>query len=166
MEKLMGLLKVKVVRGVNLAKRDARGSDPYVVIRMGNQKVKTSVKKKDVNPEWNEELTLSVSDPTVPIKLAVYDKDTFSKDDRMGDADFNMWDIAEVVMMEPHQLLALAGEAIKTVKPTRTNCLAEESHIKFTNGKVCQDIVLRLRNVERGEIELQLQWLNIGGAMI
>ena len=33
----MGLLKVKVVRGVNLAKRDARGSDPYVVIKMGNQ---------------------------------------------------------------------------------------------------------------------------------
>lgn len=33
------------------------------------QKVKTSVKKKDVNPEWNEELTLSVSDATVPIKL-------------------------------------------------------------------------------------------------
>jgi hypothetical protein len=37
MEKLMGLLKVKVVRGVNLAKRDARGSDPYVVIKMGHQ---------------------------------------------------------------------------------------------------------------------------------
>lgn len=33
----MGLLKVKVVRGVNLAKRDARGSDPYVVIKMGHQ---------------------------------------------------------------------------------------------------------------------------------
>jgi hypothetical protein len=37
MERLMGLLKVKVVRGVNLAKRDARGSDPYVVIKMGHQ---------------------------------------------------------------------------------------------------------------------------------
>lgn len=33
------------------------------------QKLKTSVKKKTVNPEWNEELTLSVSDPTQTIRL-------------------------------------------------------------------------------------------------
>lgn len=37
MENLLGLLKVKVLRGVNLAYRDATGSDPYVVIRMGHQ---------------------------------------------------------------------------------------------------------------------------------
>ncbi|CAL9759170.1 unnamed protein product [Musa acuminata subsp. burmannicoides] len=68
-EHLLGLLKVRVLRGVNLAYRDARGSDPYVVLRMGSQKVKTGVKKKNVNPEWNEELTLSVSDHIQPIKL-------------------------------------------------------------------------------------------------
>jgi Ca2+-dependent lipid-binding protein len=40
-----------------------------VVVSTLAQKVKTSVKKKDVNPEWNEELTLSVSDSTLPLKL-------------------------------------------------------------------------------------------------
>ena len=34
---LLGLLKVRVVRGSNLAFRDTMGSDPYVVLRMGRQ---------------------------------------------------------------------------------------------------------------------------------
>lgn len=34
---LVGLVKVRVVRGVNLAVRDLRSSDPYVIVRMGKQ---------------------------------------------------------------------------------------------------------------------------------
>ena len=34
---LVGLVKVRVLRGVNLAIRDLCSSDPYVVIRMGKQ---------------------------------------------------------------------------------------------------------------------------------
>ncbi|URE32614.1 ADP-ribosylation factor GTPase-activating protein [Musa troglodytarum] len=37
MDHLLGLLRVRVVRGVSLAFRDATGSDPYVVVRMGGQ---------------------------------------------------------------------------------------------------------------------------------
>uniref|UniRef100_A0A453BQ68 C2 domain-containing protein n=1 Tax=Aegilops tauschii subsp. strangulata TaxID=200361 RepID=A0A453BQ68_AEGTS len=48
--------------------RDARGSDPYVVLRLGKQKLKTSVKKRSVNPIWHEELTLSITNPNAPIK--------------------------------------------------------------------------------------------------
>lgn len=33
------------------------------------QKLKTRVIKKNINPEWNEELTLSVADPSIPIQL-------------------------------------------------------------------------------------------------
>jgi Ca2+-dependent lipid-binding protein len=33
------------------------------------QKLKTRVVKKNINPEWNEDLTLSIADPSVPIKL-------------------------------------------------------------------------------------------------
>ncbi|CAL9123347.1 unnamed protein product [Musa acuminata var. zebrina] len=34
---LLGLLRVRVQRGVNLAVRDFTSSDPYVILRMGNQ---------------------------------------------------------------------------------------------------------------------------------
>ncbi|XP_062168409.1 GTPase activating protein 1-like, partial [Alnus glutinosa] len=58
-----------IQKGVNLAVRDVRSSDPYVIVKMGRQKLKTRVVKKNINPEWNEDLTLSIADPSVPIKL-------------------------------------------------------------------------------------------------
>ncbi|KAE8675603.1 hypothetical protein F3Y22_tig00111659pilonHSYRG00204 [Hibiscus syriacus] len=59
MENFMGLLRVHVKQGVNLAVRDVRSSDPYA-IKMGQQRLKTRILKKDVNPEWNDYLTLSM----------------------------------------------------------------------------------------------------------
>ncbi|ONM27965.1 alanine amino transferase8 [Zea mays] len=144
MDGLVGLLKVRVVRGINLAYRDARGSDPYVVLRLGKKKLKTSVKKRSVNPIWQEELTLTVTDPSQPLKLEVFDKDTFSRDDPMGDAEESLRN----------------GAIIRSERPSARNCLADESHVCWRNGKFAQDMILRLRNVESGEIQLQLQWVN------
>lgn len=33
------------------------------------QKLKTRVVRKNLNPEWNEDLTLSITDPIIPINL-------------------------------------------------------------------------------------------------
>ncbi|XP_024029579.1 protein C2-DOMAIN ABA-RELATED 4 [Morus notabilis] len=162
MELLMGLLRIHVNRGVNLAIRDVVSSDPYVVIKMGKQKLKTRVVNKCVNPEWNEDLTLSIADPTLPIHLLVYDKDTFSLDDKMGDAEFEIGPFIEALKM---RLAGLpSGTIITKVHPSRQNCLAEESRILWTDGKLVQNLCLRLRNVESGEIELQLEWIDIPGS--
>ncbi|XP_006647209.1 GTPase activating protein 1 [Oryza brachyantha] len=158
---LVGLVKVRVVRGVNLAVRDLRSSDPYVIVRMGKQKLKTRVIKKTTNPEWNDELTLSIEDPAVPVRLEVYDKDTFI-DDAMGNAELDIRPLVEVVKMK---IEGVADDTVvKKVAPNRQNCLAEESAIYISEGKVKQDVVLRLRDVECGEIELQLQWVDIPGS--
>ncbi|EMS61908.1 ADP-ribosylation factor GTPase-activating protein AGD12 [Triticum urartu] len=174
---LVGLVKVRVTRGVNLAIRDLRSSDPYVVVRMGKQKLKTRVVRKSINPEWNDELTLSVEDPTIPVKLTssrngdwmrdsclrtsslllvpvqdVFDKDTFF-DDPMGNAEL---DIGPLGVAD--------GTVVKKLVPNRQNCLAEESAVYLSEGTVKQDVVLRLRNVECGEVELQLQWIDIPGS--
>jgi hypothetical protein len=42
MESLLGLLRIHVQKGVNLAIRDVRSSDPYVIVKMGKQ-VKTYI---------------------------------------------------------------------------------------------------------------------------
>ncbi|KAI3451842.1 hypothetical protein Pfo_008507 [Paulownia fortunei] len=162
MENMLGLLRIKVLRGINLAKRDARSSDPYVIVRRGKQKLKTRVVKKNVNPEWNEELTLTVADPNLPIKLQVYDKDTFTLDDKMGDAEFDIKEFIEVLKM--HLENVPSGTVITKVKPNRENCLSDESSIIWENGKVTQHMFLRLQNVECGEIELQLHWIDIPGS--
>ncbi|CAH9086859.1 unnamed protein product [Cuscuta epithymum] len=160
MENLLGLLKIHILRGINLAIRDVCSSDPYVVVRLGKkQKLKTKVVNNNVNPEWNEHLTLSITDPTLPIRLQVYDKDTFSMDDKMGDAEFDIICFMEVVKMELADIPS--GSIIAKVKPSRENCLAEESDIIWENDKVVQKMVLRLRNVECGEVELELEWVSL-----
>ncbi|KAL5708457.1 Protein C2-DOMAIN ABA-RELATED 5 [Ranunculus cassubicifolius] len=162
MENLFGLLKIRIKRGINLAVRDVRSSDPYVVIKMGRQRLKTSVMYNNVNPEWNEELTLSVVDPNLPVKLTVYDKDTFSADDKMGEAEFEIKSFMEALKM--HLTDLPSGTVITKVVPSRQNCLSEESNVVWENGQVIQDICLRLKNVECGEVELQLYWVNIPGS--
>ncbi|KAK4778851.1 hypothetical protein SAY86_006379 [Trapa natans] len=162
MDSVLGLLRICVKRGVNLAVRDVRTSDPYVVVKLGNQKLKTRVIKKDVNPEWNDNLTLSIADPILPIKLTVYDHDTFTKDDKMGDAEFDIRPFIGALKMDLNGLPS--STIISRVLPSRQNCLSEESCITWVDGKVVQDLCLRLRNVECGEVEIQLQWINVPGS--
>ncbi|GAB4840463.1 Arginase, catabolizes arginine to ornithine and urea [Ancistrocladus abbreviatus] len=162
MENVMGLLRIRVRRGINLAVRDVKSSDPYVIVRLGKQKLKTRVIKKSLNPKWNDDLTLCVSDPNQPVKLFVYDRDLLSLDDKMGDAEFDVGPLLEAVKTNPQ---GLPNETIITsVKPTRQNCLSEKSHIIWKDGKIVQNMFLRLRNVECGEVELQLQWIDTSGS--
>ncbi|KAG5398401.1 hypothetical protein IGI04_020215 [Brassica rapa subsp. trilocularis] len=162
MNNLLGLLRIRIKRGVNLAVRDINSSDPYVVVKMGKQKLKTRVINKDVNPEWNEDLTLSVTDPTLTVLLTVYDHDMFSKDDKMGDAEFEIKPYIEALKMHLDGLPS--GTIVTTVQPCRRNCLAEESKVTWVDGKLVQDLVLRLRHVECGEVEAQLQWIDLPGS--
>ncbi|CAN1856408.1 Protein C2-DOMAIN ABA-RELATED 4 [Linum perenne] len=215
MDHLLGLLRIRVKRGVNLAVRDVRSSDPYCVVRMGkqvrfgssffvsvfdslsacldslfvclceisglgefgletseidecgvffrlNEKLKTRFVRKDINPEWNEDLTLSIMDPEIPVKLTVYDHDTFSLDDKMGNAEFDIRPFMETLHTDITDLPN--GTIIKKLQPSRQNCFVEDSTISYTDGKIIQEMCLRLRKVECGEIELQLQWIDLPGA--
>ncbi|GJR36709.1 C2-domain ABA-related 4-like protein, partial [Tanacetum coccineum] len=162
-EKLLGLLKVKIKRGLSLAVRDITDSDPYLVIKMGDQqKQKTRVVNKDVNPVWDEELTLSVQDANLPIKLTVYDHDMLSKDDPMGDAEFDLKSFVEAMKM-PRLERHPNGTVLKRIPPGRTNYLAEESSIIWKDKEVVQHLSLRLRNVETGEVEIELRWVHVQG---
>nr|GMD05711.1 protein C2-DOMAIN ABA-RELATED 4-like [Ipomoea batatas] len=56
MDSLLGLLRIRIKRGVNLAVRDARSSDPYVILKMGKQVCSISsislIFKKDKNKTY------------------------------------------------------------------------------------------------------------------
>lgn len=95
-------------------------------------------------------------------KQEVFDKDTFSRDDPMGDAEIDVAPLMEVVSMNSEEIKN--GAIIRSVRPSIKNCLADESHVCWRNGKFVQDMILRLKNVESGEIQLQLQWVNIAPA--
>lgn len=157
----MGLLRIRIRRGINLAIRDTVSSDPYVVITHGDQRVRTSVVKNNCNPEWNEELTISISDPNVPINLTVYDKDTFTVDDKMGEAQIDIKPYMECLEWGLQSLPD--GTKVNRVQPNAVNCLSDESCIIWNKGKMTQEMLLRLRNVERGEVQIQIEWIDVKG---
>ncbi|OMO60649.1 C2 calcium-dependent membrane targeting [Corchorus capsularis] len=160
MEDILGLLRIKVLRGINLAVRDTLSSDPYVAVTMDNFRLKSRVVKSNCNPEWNDELTLAIKDPNVPILLTVYDKDTFTEDDQMGNAEIDIKPyIAALKMRKDLQNLPM-GHALNRVQPDQTNCLADESSIVWNNGKITQEMRLKLRDVECGEVVIQIEWID------
>ncbi|KAG8363326.1 hypothetical protein BUALT_Bualt19G0010800 [Buddleja alternifolia] len=57
-------LAVEVVRAHNLNPKDGQGSSsPFVELHFDDQKFRTTVKEKDLNPFWNETFYFNISDP-------------------------------------------------------------------------------------------------------
>lgn len=88
-KKPVGILHVRVIRATKLLKMDLLGlSDPYVKLNLSGEKLpskKTTIKKKTLNPEWNEEFKLSVKDPqSQMLHINVYDWDKVGSHDRLG----------------------------------------------------------------------------------
>ncbi|XP_012853216.1 PREDICTED: ADP-ribosylation factor GTPase-activating protein AGD12-like, partial [Erythranthe guttata] len=113
-----GLLRISVQRGINLAARNHPKRSPYAAVRISKQVLKTRVVRKTVNPEWRDDLTVAVLDPRQPISVTVYDRNMFSVDEKMGDAEFDV---------RPN---ALPNGTISTrISPSSSNCLSEEMTI-------------------------------------
>jgi len=154
----IGSLKVKVIRGINLAIRDMLTSDPYVVLTLGQQKVQTTIIKSNLNPIWNQELKLSIPQRYGALKLQVYDYDTFSADDIMGEAEIDLQPMITAAMAFG-DVLMLGNMQIGKWLKTSDNALIKDSTVNILDGKVKQEVFLKLQNVESGEIELELEWI-------
>ncbi|KAK4772294.1 hypothetical protein SAY86_014069 [Trapa natans] len=159
MGETLGQLKVTVVRGKKLVIRDFKSSDPYVILKLGNQTVKTKVINSCLNPVWNEELTFSLSVPVGILNVEVFDKDRFKFDDKMGHAHLNLQPIISVSRLRQILKLSSSETPLRKVAPDSDNCLVRESSICYTNGEVVQDVWLRLCGVESGEVELKLKFI-------
>lgn len=92
----------------------------------------------------------------------MYDHDTFTKDDKMGDAEFAIKPYVTALSMHLQDLPY--GTIVTRVQPSWHNCLAEESQVIWCDGKLVQDLILRLKHVECGEVEVQLQWIDLPGS--
>ncbi|PKA49178.1 ADP-ribosylation factor GTPase-activating protein AGD12 [Apostasia shenzhenica] len=154
----IGTLKIKVIRGINLAIRDFRSSDPYVILALGQQKVKTSMIKSNLNPVWNEELKLPVPQRYGALKLQVFDHDMFSADDIMGEAEVDLHPFMAAAIAFGDNGLPIDMQIGKWLKSS-DNALMKDSTINIIGGKIKQEVHLKLQNVESGEIELELEWI-------
>ncbi|PIM98745.1 putative Ca2+-dependent phospholipid-binding protein [Handroanthus impetiginosus] len=156
MVEFVGLIKVNIVRGTNLAVRDMVTSDPYVILSLGNQSVKTRVIKNNLNPVWNESLMLSIPENIPPLKLLVYDKDTFSTDDFMGDAEIDIQPLLSAAKASEVSSISESTQLGKW-KASQENMLVSDGVITLEDGRVKQEISIKLQNVERGVLEIELE---------
>ncbi|KAK8299118.1 hypothetical protein V6Z12_D05G301700, partial [Gossypium hirsutum] len=102
MVEFVGLIKVNVVKGTNLAVRDMLSSDPYVILALGHQ--------------------------------IVYDKDTFTTDDFMGDAEIDIQPLVAAAKAyeksEIHESMQL-GKCVAN----RDNNFLKDGIINLADGK-------------------------------
>ncbi|KAM9306516.1 multiple C2 and transmembrane domain-containing protein 1 isoform 7-T8 [Pholidichthys leucotaenia] len=81
-------LELELKRGHNLAVRDRGGSsDPYVKFKLGGKEVfRSKIIHKNLNPVWDEKMTLIVDSLSEPLYVKVFDYDFGLQDDFMGSA--------------------------------------------------------------------------------
>ncbi|KAL2341418.1 hypothetical protein Fmac_009358 [Flemingia macrophylla] len=125
-------------------------------IREKDDTAKTKVINSCLNPVWNEELSFTLTEPLGVLNLEVFDKDLLKSDDKMGNAFLNLQPLVSAARLR-NILRVPSGETLRKVIPDAENCLVRESSINCVNGEVVQNVWLRLREVESGELELTIK---------
>ncbi|CAL0328761.1 unnamed protein product [Lupinus luteus] len=114
--------------------------------------LKTRVMNNNLNPVWNESLMLSIPENIPPLKVLVYDKDAFSTDDYMGEAEI---DIQPLVLAAKAYEKSTINESMQLGKcvANKNNTLIRDGVISLDEGKIKQQISVKLQHVERGVLE-------------
>ncbi|GMY09477.1 elicitor-responsive protein 3-like [Fagus crenata] len=83
-----GTLEVLLVSAKDLENTDFLSKmDPYVLLTCRTQEQRSSVVSgQGSEPEWNENFIFTVSDGASELHVKIMDKDTFTKDDFVGEA--------------------------------------------------------------------------------
>lgn len=101
-------------------------------------------------------IILSIGKCIVILLQVVYDKDTFTNDDYMGEAEIDIQPLVSVARATETVKLEESIQLGKWVA-SKENTLLRDGIINLVDGKVKQDIALKLKNVERGVLEVELE---------
>lgn len=86
----------------------------------------------------------------------VYDKDKFTTDDFMGEAEIDIQPLVAAAQAYENSTLNESVQLGKSIA-SKDNTLVKDDIIYLTDGKIKQEISLRLKNVERGVLEIELE---------
>ncbi|KAM1746319.1 hypothetical protein ACFX11_012960 [Malus domestica] len=92
-----GELSVKLKKGLELPAMDPWGtSDPYVIMTLDGQVVKSKVKWGTKEPTWNEDFSFNIKLPrTKNLQVAAWDANLVSPHKRMGNASISLEDLCD-----------------------------------------------------------------------
>ncbi|KAL8166943.1 hypothetical protein V2J09_008442 [Rumex salicifolius] len=94
-----GKLDVLLVSAKSLEASDYFSkNDPYAVLTCRTQEFKSSVASagNGTNPQWNENFVFSISGDVSYLSVKLYDKDTFTADDYLGQAEIPLEAVFDV----------------------------------------------------------------------
>ncbi|XP_010876490.2 multiple C2 and transmembrane domain-containing protein 1 isoform X4 [Esox lucius] len=81
----VGIVQVKVLRAEGLMAADVTGkSDPFCVLELNNDRLRTHTVYKNLNPEWNKVFTFNVKDIHLVLEVTVFDEDRDRSADFLG----------------------------------------------------------------------------------
>ncbi|XP_076171082.1 multiple C2 domain and transmembrane region protein isoform X7 [Ptiloglossa arizonensis] len=133
------LLRLHLKRGENLVAMDRCGaSDPYVKVKCSSRLLhKSRTVHRDLNPVWDETVTLPIEDPFQPLTFKVFDYDWGLQDDFMGAAQL---DLTQLDLGQSHDIML---ELKDSARP--------KQHL----GEIYLTVTLRPRNQQQKEQYIQ-----------
>ncbi|XP_039844536.1 synaptotagmin-3-like isoform X4 [Panicum virgatum] len=131
-KKPVGILHVKVIRALNLLKMDLLGkSDPYVKMRLSGERLpskKTSVKMRNLNPEWNEHFRFIVKDPnTQVLELHMFDWEKVKMHDKLG------MQVIPLRLLTPYESKLFTLDLVRSMNPN-------DPHNKKNRGQLIVEL--------------------------
>lgn len=92
----------------------------------------------NINPVWNEELTLPTTTAAAPgtLKVEVFERHRFKADDKMGDVEIALQPLVASMRMKKFLKGAKTATKVRKLVPSEDNYLAEESYIHYVDGDI------------------------------
>lgn len=153
-ERGFGTLEITVVSAERLMAADRGGtSDPFVELNCGGKKVKTTTKKKTLNPTWDEVFIMEVSNKAVSLEVSIFDADMVGSA-FLGLACINLDDLPE-------------GKDVLKSYPVLPRSLKDKNPISGSVRLLCNYLLkaptgLKLPQVDKASLEARRAKLGVG----
>lgn len=137
----VGVLMINLLSAKNLINSDVVGlSDPYVVMNLGSQQIKSRRVLNNLSPVFNERLMLAWNGDD-DLRVTVFDEDNFTADGKLCYLQVCVWYLIYSLLFIPDNIGC---------------CTVELRSLQLPNDGAALDLDLPLEGVAHGSVQLEL----------